>query len=242
MENPITITNLDCSCLNFNANDARLQRYIAIRKKSFELMIIEIAYFNWSAQNGKLTLTQANYEDNLTKFLDIINSHIFSVIERENSAQAAELGDAKKLSIKILEYSKYLRMQELFLSEKTLIHISKIEGTIEVFFQENQDAYFLEEVNYVEFKSAFKALYVVMSMGQIVDQPLDDLLEINKKLEGRINVSLDTIAYDFKEYQRMNERNTRADQKIGEKVKESIPTIGISDSIVKKLKMQLNGK
>lgn len=242
VENPLTITNLDCSCLNFNVNDARLQRYIAIRNKSFELMIIEIAYFNWSTQNGKLTLTQANYEENLTKFLDIMNAHIFSIIERENSAQAAELGDAKKLSLKILEYSKYLRMHELFLSEKTLIHISKIEGTIEEFFQENQDTYFLEEVNYEEFKSAFKALYVVMSMDQLVDQPLEYLLEINKNLEGTINVSLDAIAYDFKEFQRENERNTRADQKIGEKVEESIPTIGISESIVNKLKMHLNGQ
>lgn len=241
VETPISIINLDCSCLNFNVNDANLQHYITIRKKSFELMIIEIAYFNWLTQNGKLALTQANYEENLIKFLDIINSHIFSVIEKENSAQAAELGDSKKLSNKILEYSKYLRIHDLYLSEKTLIHISKIEGTIEEFFQENQDTYFLEGVNYLDFKSAFKVLYVVMSIGHIDDQPLDDLLEINKKLEGNINVTLDSIAYDFKEYQRKNERNTRADQKIGEKVKESIPTIGNCEKIVNKLKMKLNG-
>lgn len=242
VDNPKAITNLDCSFLTLNVNDVRLQRYVTIREKSFELMIIEAAYFNWSTQNGKLAITQANYEERLSEFLNIINSHIFNVIEKENSAQAAELGDSSKLSNKIMEYSKYMRIHDLFLSEKTLIYISQIEGTIEEFFQENHDYYFVEGVDYLEFKSAFKVLYVVMSLGYSDGQPLDDLLEVNRQYEGNINASLDTIAYDFKEYQRKNERNTRADQKKGEKVKESIPTIGISENIVHKLKMELDVK
>lgn len=242
IETPQVITNLDCSFLDFNVNDERLQRYVKIREKSFELMIIEVAYFNWSIQNGKLVLTQGNYEETLTEFLDTLAAHVFGVIEKENSAQAAELGDSVSLSSKITQYSQYLQIHDLFLSEKTLIHISRIEGTIEEFFQEKHDAYFSEEVDYSMFKSAFKALYVVKSLGYKDGQPLDDLLEIYSQLIGNINGSLDTIAYDFKEYQRKNERNTRADQKKGELVKESIPTIGICENVVNNLKLKLDAQ
>ena len=242
IEKPQAITDLDYTFLAFNVTDERLQRYIKIREKSFELMVIELAYLNWSTKNGKFELVQANYEEILTEFLDTLTVHIFNVIEKENSAQAAELGDPVSLSIKITEYSKYLEIHDLFLSEKTLIQISQIEGTIEEFFQEKQDSYFLEGVDYSGFKSAFKALYAVKSLGYEGGEPLDDLIEIYGQLEGNINVSLDTIAYDFKEYQRKNERNTRADQKTGEVVKESIPSIGISESVVNNLKSKLDAK
>lgn len=242
VENPLTITNLDCSFLAFTSTNERLQHYLMIREKSFELMIIEVAYFNWSIRNGKLALAQANYEENLTAFLDTLTAHIFSVIEKENSAQAAELGDSQNLSNKIKLYSKYLQTHDLFLSEKTLIQISQIEGTIEEFFQEKQDSYFLEGVDYSTFKTAFKALYAVKALGYKDGLPLDDLLEVYSHFEGSINSSLDSIAYDFKEYQRKNERNTRADQKKGEIVKESIPTIGISESVINNLKLKLNAQ
>jgi hypothetical protein len=164
------------------------------------------------------------------------------VIEKENSAQAAELGDSTNLSLKITEYSKYLQIHDLFLSEKTLIHISRIEGSIEEFFQEKLDSYFLDGVDYSRFKSAFKVLYTVKSLGYNDGQAVDDLLEMYNQLAGNINSTLDTIAYDFKEYQRKNERNTRADQKKGEMVKESIPTIAISESVVNNLKFKLDAQ
>lgn len=240
IDNPQAITNLDCSFLEFEVTNERLQRYVKIREKSFELMIIEAAYFNWSIQNGKLELTQANYEKSLNVYLDTLAAHVFNVIEKENSAQAAELGDSTNLSLKITEYSKYLEIHDLFLSEKTLSHISRIEGTIEEFFQEKQDSYFIDGVDYSRFKSAFKVVYAVKSLGYKDGQAVDDLLEKYNQLEGNINSTLDTLAYDFKEYQRKNERNTRADQKKGEMVKESIPTIGISESVVNNLKSKLN--
>jgi ppGpp synthetase/RelA/SpoT-type nucleotidyltranferase len=56
IENPQSITNLDCSFFAFDVTDERLQRYVKIREQSFELMIIEAAYFNWSTLNGKLIL------------------------------------------------------------------------------------------------------------------------------------------------------------------------------------------
>lgn len=215
IHNPQNITNLDCSFLEYEVINERLQRYIKIRDKSFELIIIESAYFNWSIQNGTFELTQANYEENLNIYLDILAAHIFNVIEIENSAQAAELGDSTNLSHKITEYSKYLKNHDLFLSEKTLIHISRIEGTIEEFFQEKQDSYFNDGVDYSTFKSAFKVVYAVKSLGYKEGESLDYLLETYNKFEENINSSLDSIAYDFKEYQRKNERNTRADQKKG---------------------------
>ena len=110
IHNPQNITNLDCSFLEYEVINERLQRYIKIRDKSFELIIIESAYFNWSIQNGTFELTQANYEENLNIYLDILAAHIFNVIEIENSAQAAELGDSTNLSHKITEYSKYLKI------------------------------------------------------------------------------------------------------------------------------------
>lgn len=240
VENPQTIASLNCSFLEFDVTNERLQGYVKIREKSFELMIIEAAYFNWCFQNGKLEVTQANYEESLNGYLNMLAAHIFNVIERENSAQAAELGDANNLSHKITEYSKYLDTHDLFLSEKTLIHISRIEGTIEEFFQEKQDSYFIDGNDYSRFKTAFKVLYAVKSLGYVDGQALGDLLDVYKQFEGIINSTLDTIAYDFKEFQRKNERNTRADQKKGEMVKESIPTIGISESVVNSLKLKLN--
>lgn len=240
IETPQAIANLDCSFLAFTVIDERLRQYIKIREKSFELMIIEAAYFNWSTQNGKLVLTQDNYEESLKEYLDTLAAHIYNVIEKENSAQAGELGDSENLSRKIAEYSKYLQIHDLYLSEKTLIQISRIEGTIEEFFQEQQDTYFIDGVDYSRFKSAFKVLYAVKSLDYKDGQAVDDLLARFYEMEGNINSTLDAIAYDFKEYQRKNERNTRADQKKGEMVKESIPTIGISESVVNKLKLKLN--
>lgn len=237
---PKVITSLDCSFLDFEVTDKRLLRYVEIRKKSFELMIIEAAYFNWSTQNGKPELTQASYEVRLIEFLDTLTVHIFNVIEKENSAQAAELVDSANLAQKITVYSKYMKTHDLFLSEKTLIHISQIEGTIEEFFQEKQDTYFIEDIDYSKLKTAFKVLYAVKSFGYSDSQAMDDLLEIGELLDGNIDASLDNIAYDFKEFQRKNERNTRADQKKGEIVKESIPTINISESVVNNLKLKLN--
>lgn len=242
IQTPQTLTNLDCSFLDFTVTDTRLQRYETIRDKSFELMVIELAYFNWCSQNGKPPLTQENYETYLTAFLDLLSTHIFKVIERENSAQSAELIDSPNLSQKITLYSKYLQTHDLYLSEKTLIHISKIEGTIEEFFQEKQEAYFFEGNDYSDFKTAFKVLFVVKSLGYDDAQALSDLLEKFKEKEDIINVPLDSIAYDFKEYQRKNERNTRADLKKGEIVKESIPTIGTSESVVNNLKSKLHAE
>ncbi len=242
INNPQPLKSLDCTFLDFKVTDAKLQLYKTIRGNSFELMIIELAYFNWCIQYGQSSLNQGNYEEHLNGFLNLLSTHIFKVIERENSAQAAELIDPTNLLKKISLYSNYIQTHDLYLSEKTLIYISKIEGAIEEFFQEKQEIYFQENDDYLEFKIAFKLLYAVKSLGYDDSRALSDLVLRFIEKEDVINVALDSIAYDFKEYQRKNERDTRADLKKGEIVKESIPTIGISEGVVNNLKIKLNAE
>lgn len=231
------LTTLDCFFLEFTVTDTRLKFYKTIRDKSFELLVIEVAYFNWCILNNKISLTQENYEDNLKNYLDILSNHIFDAIEKENAAQAAELIDSARLSQKITLYSKYLLNHDIYLSEKTIIFISKIEGIIEEFFQEKQDIYFDEDHEYSEFKIAFKILYVIKSLEFDDTNALSDLIVKFEEIKDIVNFQLGSIAYDFKEYQRKNEKNTRADLKKGEIVKESIPTIEICESVVNKLKL-----
>jgi ppGpp synthetase/RelA/SpoT-type nucleotidyltranferase len=242
VQNPAKLEALDCSFLDFPVNSPRLSLYMSVRRKSFELMVIEVAYFNWCLKNGKIVLTPDNYEENLNAYLDLLVSHLFSVIEQENSAQAAELENAAALSHKIEHYSKYIQNQEIYLSAKMLLLISTIEGSVEEFFQENQDAYFNGDQDYTEFKNSFRTVFVVETFGYDGDIAVDELIIQFNAHEQHLNVSLETMAYDFKEYQRKNERNARADQKKGEVVKESIPKVAIAENLVSTLKLKLHGE
>lgn|GEM_PF-1346592 len=231
---PKAIVDLDCSFLDFRVKEPRLVHYISIRNNSFELIIIEAAYINWSVLNEKIVLLEENYENILSDFLDLLSYHIFSVIERENQALAGELENSQKLAERITKYSKYFETFEIFLSEKTLVHILKVEGAIQEFLIEKEEKYFIDECE--AFKDVLKMVYALSSLGQDTTKILEALKQEFNQNENRIIPSLEAIVYDFKEYQRKNERDTRADQKKGELVKESIPSVLTAESVINNIK------
>ncbi|UKB81292.1 hypothetical protein [Chryseobacterium sp. MEBOG07] len=233
---PQRLNDLNCDFLQFNVDNNDLKKYITIRNNSFELMILEISYFSWNIQHDKFLLSHENYEEKLHEYLSIFFNNFHNVIEKENSAIAAEIGEGNLINT-VLQYSYHIKNHDLYLSEKTLINIVKIESTVEEFFQDKEDL-FVDGVDANEFKSAFKKLYVIEALGYSSQSALDELKRLYEKIEDEISSTLDSIAYDFKEYLRKNEENTRADLKVGDTIKKSILTIHTAEKIITMLTNQ----
>lgn len=233
------ISELDCSMLNYVVQKDRCRSYVAIRKDCFELIISEVTYFNWCKISGNFVVTQENYEQELESYLDLLGQHLYSVLDRRDSAKASEFEEQKSLSERITSYSRKIQAKELFLSVEAHLRISEVEAVINDFFAE-KESFFIEGYNNNSIKEAFSMLFVAKVLNISSGSALTYLIEIATRDAANLSEQLENIASSFHDYLQVEQADAVRDLKPGDIVKEAVPSSDAALEVLNDIKTAIN--
>lgn len=190
--------------LTYSVENETCKNYIKLRKRNFELIILEAIYWHWKKKaNTKFKLTSRNYERSLIGFIEILFNNLC-----ENIKSISKLKFTINIEILkqiLTEISNYTNVKSFLLETKIAYQILIIENII----TDPINEYFIEnEINGDEELSLLiKKIYIATFLNQNLSSFIEQIEIINidffqsKEINNcvsKINTSIKNLLNDYK--------------------------------------------
>lgn len=109
--------------------DTSCCHYVSIRKKSYEIMILEVIFCHWNAMFKRISNTEKNYSKNIKALIEYLNSYI-----------CQDLKSSEQISETLKMLPKYCTTPEIWLNKSNYTELDNVYKKVTDMFSEDEEA------------------------------------------------------------------------------------------------------